>query len=1175
MLKRKSRCAMRDQEKTREQLACELTELRRRVSALEASETEWRQTEEALQGNEERFRLLVEAIPQPIWRSDAEGNVTEFNRRWYEYTGQTAEEAKGNGWTKALHPDEAAMVVQAVRASMTSGATFEIVNRLRRGSDGSYRWHLARAVPMNDRGGKIIGWFGCATDIDDQKQAEAALRERETQLLEAQEVANLGFHVVDLATGRITTSTVLDRIFGIPVDYERTLDKWADLVHPDERQEMLDYLKEVVGEKKPFDREYRIIRYGDKQVRWVHGRGRLQFNEDGQPISLLGTVQDITERQMAEAKIEAQHATLEGIVESTTHPVFSLDRNYCYTSFNRSHAATMKAIYGADIELGKSILDYPTTPQDRSMAKANLDRTLRGERLVLEEYVGDEALLRPCFEISHNPIKGSDGEVIGVAVFAKDITERKRAEVALMASEERFRQAMEATNDGLWDWNVKSGDVYYSPAYSRMLGYEVAEFPSRTESWMDLLHPDDRARAISMNQACIENRIPHFEVEFRMRTKGGEWRTILGRGKAVSRDASGQATRMIGTHVDITERKRAEEALLASEERFRAFMNNTPALAWMKDEQGRHVYVNAPHEKRFGRLEDRQGKTDFDLWPRETAEQFWKNDQAVLAGNTAIEVLEEIVDPEQGRTYWWNFKFPFQDASGKRYVGGVGIDITARKRAEEALQKAHDELEQKVQERTAELAIFKKFAEASGLGFGMTGLDGRIAYVNSAWLRLVGESQVEDVIGQHISTYCPKEYWERRNTEVVPAVLQKGLWQGEFSLVSRDGRRIPAIHSLFPIRDKDGNLVQLGAVVTDITQRKQAEEALRQSDERYELAVRGAGVGIWDYDICTGKVYYSPRWKTLFGYDENEIGDRVDDWANLLHPDERDRILTFQDDFLAGTSPTVTVEYRLRHKDGSYRWIVATGLVLRDEQGKAYRFVGSHGDITDRKHAEEALERERQSLWKMLQASDHERQIISYDIHDGLAQYLAAAGMQFQAHDSLRENSPDEARKAYETAVELVRQSHSEARRLINEVRPPVIDENGIETAISHLIHEQRRHGGPKIESFISVQFGRLPSILENALYRIAQEALTNACKHSKSKKVTVTMTQEGQDVRLEVQDWGIGFDPESIEKGHFGVEGIRQRVRLLGGRLTIESKPGTGTLVQVVVPIVEKQTEG
>ena len=235
---------------------------------------------------------------------------------------------------------------------------------------------------------------------------------------------------------------------------------------------------------------------------------------------------------------------------------------------------------------------------------------------------------KPCYAHvceSHNtPMVDADGKVIGVASFAKDITERKRAEEALRESEERFRQAMEATNDGLWDWNVKSGDVYYSPAYSRILGYEAAEFANRAESWTDLLHPDDRAEAISVNQACIENRIPHFEVEFRMRTKGGEWRTILGRGKAVCRDADGRAIRMIGTHVDITERKRAEEAL----------------------------------------------------------------------------------------------------------------------------QKAHDELEQRVEERTAELAkaneelaIFRKFAEASGQGFSMADLDGHLTLPESSIVSNAGRGE--------------------------------------------------------------------------------------------------------------------------------------------------------------------------------------------------------------------------------------------------------------------------------------------------------------------------------------------------------------------------------------------------------------------------------------------------
>ena len=236
------RSAMKDHDKTKEQLIAELEELRGRVSALEASETEWRRTEEALQESEERFRLLVEAIPQPIWRSDADGNVIEFNRRWHEYTGQTTEEAKGSGWAKALHSDEAAMVVEKVRAGITSGVAIEIVNRLRRASDGSYRWHLARAVPMNDRGGKIIGWFGCATDIDDQKRAEEVLqkahdeleqrvKERTAELTKANEQLRIfqqfaeasgqGFSMADLDGHLLYLNPALCRMLGVDRPEER------------------------------------------------------------------------------------------------------------------------------------------------------------------------------------------------------------------------------------------------------------------------------------------------------------------------------------------------------------------------------------------------------------------------------------------------------------------------------------------------------------------------------------------------------------------------------------------------------------------------------------------------------------------------------------------------------------------------------------------------------------------------------------------------------------------------------------------------------------------------------------------------------------------------------------------------------------------------------------------
>ena len=166
----------------------------------------------------------------------------------------------------------------------------------------------------------------------------------------------------------------------------------------------------------------------------------------------------------------------------------------------------------------------------------------------------------------HVEVSATFSNVAGgqILAFLRNISERKQTEDVLLKSEERFRQAMEATTDGLWDWNVAEDTGYFSPAYYSMLGYEPGEFIMNGQSWMDLIHPHDYQYAISFNQDCVENRRQSFEVEYRMKARDGSWVWILGRGKALERDAQGRALRMIGTHVDITERKQIEMALVAA-----------------------------------------------------------------------------------------------------------------------------------------------------------------------------------------------------------------------------------------------------------------------------------------------------------------------------------------------------------------------------------------------------------------------------------------------------------------------------------------------------------------------------------------------------------------------------------------------------------------------------------
>jgi len=526
---------------------------------------------------------------------------------------------------------------------------------------------------------------------------------------------------------------------------------------------------------------------------------------------------------------------------------------------------------------------------------------------------------------------------------------------------------------------------------------------------------------------------------------------------------------------------------------------------------------------------------------------------------------------------------------GGKIIGwfGCATDIDDQKRAEEALrqseealQKAHEELEQRVEERTAELkkanealGIFRKFAEDSGEGFGMSDFDGRIVYANPTLSRLFGEERPEDVIGKNVSAYYPAEYLQRRKEELVPALLREGHLHIEQTVLRRHGETIQTLQSTFLIRNEDGTPFRIAVVISDITERKQAEAALRASEERFRVTFEEAPVGMV---IGVGDGIITKANRALCGMSgfsqEELVGRHVSDFTHL---EDRELSSPFIKRLMAGEIPSFTLEKRYLRKDGGSFWAQATTAAAHDPDGKIAFALGVVEDITERKQAEEALQRQHQTLKHLLHSSDHERQLIAYDIHDGLAQHLAGAIMQFQAFDHLKSKKPKEAAKAYEAGLTMLRQGHFEARRLIAGVRPPILDESGIVEAIAYLVHELGREKGPKIEYHSRVDFDRLDPTLENAIYRIAQEGLTNACHHSRSERISVSLLQREDHLRIEVRDWGVGFDPKTVPKNHFGLEGIRQRARLLGGKCSIRSKAGKGTSISVELPVVPRDEEG
>ncbi len=366
--------------------------------------------------------------------------------------------------------------------------------------------------------------------------------------------------------------------------------------------------------------------------------------------------------------------------------------------------------------------------------------------------------------------------------------------------------------------------------------------------------------------------------------------------------------------------------------------------------------------------------------------------------------------------------------------------------------------------------------------------------------------------------------------------------------------------------DASGSLV--ARAIRYARERKRAEEELRGSEERYRALVEGIDLGITLIDSSHNIVMANRKQAELIHSTPEElVGQKC-----YRRYEGRQAVCTHCPGVKAMSSGSAAeIEITDRRDDGRTIALRIRATPLVDQHGRATGFIEVVEDVTKRRQARQALEKERHTLEHLLRSSDHERQLIAYEIHDGLAQQLAGAIMQFDAYSHQKDTDPGEADKTYDAGMAMLRQSHFETRRLISGVRPPILDESGVVAAVAHLVNEQELRKGPKVEFRSNVAFDRLVPILENAVYRIVQEGLANACKHSGSERVLVELRQRGDRLRIKVQDWGMGFNPTEVEREHFGLAGIRERARLLGGKTAVESTPGRGTRITVTLPLTLK----
>ncbi|MBN2021353.1 MAG: PAS domain S-box protein [Pirellulales bacterium] len=446
---------------------------------------------------------------------------------------------------------------------------------------------------------------------------------------------------------------------------------------------------------------------------------------------------------------------------------------------------------------------------------------------------------------------------------------------------------------------------------------------------------------------------------------------------------------------------------------------------------------------------------------------------------------------------------------------------------------------------------------------------GALTYANQFAYRFLGYSK-EEILGKNVvgTIVPPVESTGRDLSRHIRDLCQhpEQFKNNENENLCRDGRRVWIAWTNKPVRDEHGRVTEILCIGNDITHRRQFEQALEAS-QRYCRDLFDAttdAIVVLDPPTCQF-VDANPATFDMTGYTREEffsltLGDLCDG-----RPPYTAELAAQTIGKAAEEGPQV-LDWRARRKNGEVFWVEAT-LKRVSIEGKRH-VLAVVADVSARREAEERVRREQKALRQLFEAQEWERRLIAYEIHDGLAQLLTGATMQFEVSEKLHGENHEASAEAFFTGKRLLDEALAETRRLIRGLRPAVLDESGAVAAIEHLISEGRGQPGPRVEFHHDVQFERLDPMLENTLFRIAQESLTNARRYSQGQRVEIRLTQSGDRVTLAVHDDGVGFDPDEVRPNSFGLRGIHERARLLGGQATIISRPGQGATVRVELPI-------
>jgi PAS domain S-box-containing protein len=593
------------------------------------------------------------------------------------------------------------------------------------------------------------------------------------------------------------------------------------------------------------------------------------------------------------------------------------------------------------------------------------------------------------------------------------------------------------------------------------------------------------------------------------------------------------------------EHKRAQEALRLSQEMFqKAFHASPDIMALHTLSEGRHIDVNESFLRIFGfRREEVIGRTamELGLW-LDLAER--STFLRILREQGHVRNLEVCVRTKSGEPRTVLLSAEVIEVAAHGTVVTIGKDITERKQAEEALRESEEN--------------YRELAESISDVFFEMDKELRYTYWNEASEKLTGVS-AKDALGKPLYELFP----DMKGTPAANLYLDTLKTGQPHSFVAQyqlKGKDLIFELNVYPTHRG------LCVIAKDITERKQAEEALRESEKRFRGFVENAPIGIYRTTPDGRVLMANPTLVKMLGYDSfQELASR-----NLESDFEPSYPRSAFREQVERDGEVKDLENVWMRRDGLPIVVRESAMVVRAKDGRVLHYEGIVEDITERRRAEESM---RQLSGRLLRLQDEERRRIARELHDTTAQRLAALAINLSR---VKESAvlSDPAASCLNESLELAEQCSLEVRTLSYLLHPPLLEEAGLASALRWYAHGFAKRSGIEVRLEVSPEFGRLPHNVELTLYRVLQECLTNVHIHSQSKTASVRLTKNPHQIVLTVADAGRGVPPHVLERASayapdlgVGIPGMRERMRELGGRLEVSSGP-QGTTVTGILPL-------